>query len=71
MKTVTLALVLCCLLMAEAEAARSRKEWSGGSSGGGGLKRAASGVYHSLSSVFGEDNIKALYKVRNAYYCCV
>lgn len=68
----TLALVLCCLLMAEAEAARSRKEWSGGSSGGGGgLKRAASGVYHSLSSVFGEDNIKALYKVRNAYYCCV
>ncbi|KAF4074129.1 hypothetical protein AMELA_G00236020 [Ameiurus melas] len=63
MKTVTLALVLCCLLMAEAEAARGRKEWSGGSGGsGGGLKRAASGVYHSLSSVFGEDNIKALCK---------
>ncbi|XP_053084947.1 BRI3-binding protein [Pangasianodon hypophthalmus] len=61
MKAVTLALVVCCLLMAEA--ARSRKEWSGGSGGGGGgLRRAASGVYHSLSSVFGEDNIKALYK---------
>ncbi|TUM79445.1 BRI3-binding protein [Bagarius yarrelli] len=54
MKAVTLALMLCCLLMAEA--ARSRKEWSGG------LRRAASGVYQSLSAVFGEDNIKALYK---------
>ncbi|KAF7687151.1 BRI3-binding protein [Silurus meridionalis] len=61
MKALTLALVLYSLLMAEA--ARSRKEWSGGSGGSsGGLRRAASGVYQSLSSVFGEDNIKALYK---------
>lgn len=62
MKAVTLALLVWCLVMAEA--ARSRKEWSGG----GGLRRAASGVYQSLSSMFGEDNIKALYKVHNALY---
>lgn len=66
MRAVPLAVLLCGVLMM-AEAARSRKEWSGGS---GGLRRAASGVYHSLSSVFGEDNIKALYKVHNTLRHC-
>ncbi|KAF5893686.1 BRI3-binding protein, partial [Clarias magur] len=54
---------LALLLLAECEGARSRKDWSGGSGGGGGgLRRAASGVYQGLSAVFGEDNIRALYK---------
>ncbi|XP_060763555.1 BRI3-binding protein [Neoarius graeffei] len=54
--------LLCCLLLM-AEAARSRKEWGGGGgSASGGLRRAASGVYHSLSSVFGEENIRAVHK---------
>ncbi|XP_060739710.1 BRI3-binding protein [Tachysurus vachellii] len=62
MKAVTLTLMLCCLLTAEA--ARSRKEWSSSGSSGSssGLRRAAGAVYQGLGSVFGDDNIKALYK---------
>ncbi|KAM9446158.1 BRI3-binding protein [Clarias gariepinus] len=67
MRSVRVVLVVCVtlalLLLAECEGARSRKDWSGGSGGGGGgLRRAASGVYQGLSAVFGEDNIRALYK---------
>ncbi|KAG7265609.1 hypothetical protein CRUP_015731 [Coryphaenoides rupestris] len=41
-----------------AEAARSRRDSGGQNS----FRRAASGVYQTLSSVFGEDNIRGLYK---------
>ncbi|XP_076853967.1 BRI3-binding protein [Brachyhypopomus gauderio] len=50
------ALVLASLLMADA--GRSRKEPGSPNS----FRRAASGFYQALSSVFGEDNIRSLYK---------
>lgn len=42
------------------EAARSRKDSSSQNS----FRRAASGFYQTLSNIFGEENIRALYKVR-------
>ncbi|XP_028852161.1 BRI3-binding protein [Denticeps clupeoides] len=51
------ALVLCAALLG-AECGRSRKDSSSQNS----FRRAASGFYQALSSVFGEDNIRALYK---------
>lgn len=52
-------LVLSASLMCTSEAARSR------TSNQNSFRRAANGIYQTLSSVFGEDNIKGLYKVRH------
>lgn len=51
-------LVLSASLMCTSEAARSR------TSNQNSFRRAANGIYQTLSSVFGEENIKGLYKVR-------
>ncbi|KAA0716757.1 BRI3-binding protein [Triplophysa tibetana] len=53
---VFLVVVLASVLLVEA--ARSRKDSSSQNS----LKRAASGFYQTLSNVFGEENIRALFK---------
>ncbi|XP_051958913.1 BRI3-binding protein-like [Xyrauchen texanus] len=60
MKGAWLAVVLSVLLanVFLSEAARSRKDSSSQNS----FRRAASGFYQTLSNVFGEDNIRALYK---------
>lgn len=50
-------LVLSVSLMYTAEAARSR------TSNQNSFRRAANGIYQTLSSVFGEDNIRGSYKV--------
>lgn len=50
-------LVLSASLMCTTEAARSR------TSSQNSFRRAASGIYQTLSSVFGEDNIRGFYKV--------
>lgn len=50
-------LVSLCLLLGSCEAARSSRSAPSNS-----FRRAANGVYQTLSSVFGEDNIKGLYK---------
>ena len=42
-----------------AEAGRSRKDSSNQNS----FRRAANGVYQTLSNIFGEDNIRGHYKV--------
>lgn len=51
-------LVLSASLLYTSEAARSR------TSNQNSFRRAANGIYQTLSSLFGEDNIKSLYKVR-------
>ncbi|PWA15864.1 hypothetical protein CCH79_00008982 [Gambusia affinis] len=51
-------LVLSASLLCTAEAGRGRS----GSSSQNSFRRAANGIYQTLSSVFGEDNIRALYK---------
>ncbi|KAI4892432.1 hypothetical protein NFI96_024115 [Prochilodus magdalenae] len=51
-------LLLSALLLAEG--GRSRRENSGNS--GNSLRRAASGVYQTLSSAFGEDSMRAVHK---------
>lgn len=51
-------LVLSASLLCTSEAARSR------TSNQNSFRRAANGIYQTLSSLFGEDNIKGLYKVR-------
>lgn len=51
-------LVLSASLLCTSEAARSR------TSNQNSFRRAANGIYQTLSSVFGEENIKGLYKVR-------
>lgn len=53
---VFLVVILASVLV---ESARSRKDSSSQNS----LKRAASGFYQTLSNVFGEENIRALFKV--------
>ena len=50
-------LVLSASLPPTAEAGRSR------TSNQNSFRRAANGIYQTLSSVFGEDNIRGLYKV--------
>lgn len=50
-------LVLSVSLLCTAEAGRSR------TSNQNSFRRAANGIYQTLSSVFGEDNIRGLYKV--------
>lgn len=50
-------LVLSASLLCTTEAARSR------TSNQNSFRRAANGIYQTLSSVFGEDNIRGLYKV--------
>lgn len=51
-------LVLSASLMCTSEAARSR------TSNQNSFRRAANGIYQTLSGVFGEENIKGLYKVK-------
>lgn len=51
-------LVLSASLMRTSEAARSR------TSNQNSFRRAANGIYQTLSSVFGEEKIKGLYKVK-------
>lgn len=51
-------LVLSASLLCTSEAARSR------TSNQNSFRRAANGFYQTLSSLFGEDNIKGLYKVK-------
>lgn len=53
-------LVLSSALLYTSEAARSRN------SNQNSFRRAANGIYQTLSSLFGEDNIKGLYKVKQA-----
>lgn len=53
-------LLLLASVLYAAEAARSRKDPSSQNS----FRRAANGIYQTLSNVFGEDNIRGLYKVR-------
>lgn len=50
-------LVLSVYMLSTAEAGRSR------TSNQNSFRRAANGIYQTLSSVFGEDNIRGLYKV--------
>ncbi|XP_072289810.1 BRI3-binding protein [Eucyclogobius newberryi] len=50
-------LVWASFLLCASEAARSSRNQPGNS-----FRRAANGVYQTLSSVFGEDNIRGLYK---------
>lgn len=50
-------LVLSASVLYRTEAARSR------TSNQNSFRRAANGIYQTLSSVFGEDNIRGLYKV--------
>lgn len=50
-------LVLCASVIYTTEAARSR------TSNQNSFRRAANGIYQTLSSVFGEDNIRGVYKV--------
>lgn len=50
-------LLLCLSLLCTSEAARSSRNTPSNS-----FRRAANGVYQTLSSIFGEDNIKGLYK---------
>lgn len=50
-------LVLSASLLGKAESGRSR------TSNQNSFRRAANGIYQTLSSVFGEDNIRGLYKV--------
>lgn len=50
-------LALSVSLMCTTEAARSR------TSNQNSFRRAANGVYQTLSSIFGEDNMKGIYKV--------
>ena len=57
-KRVVIVLVLFASLLCAAEAAR-RKDSSTQNS----FRRAANGIYQTLSNVFGEDNIRGLYKV--------
>ncbi|XP_054629032.1 BRI3-binding protein [Dunckerocampus dactyliophorus] len=60
MKATTLSLLFLLLsasVLSAAEAARGRASSSQNS-----FRRAANGVYQTLSSVFGEDNIRGLYK---------
>lgn len=57
-KYIIVFLVLSASLMCTSEAARSR------TSNQNSFRRAANGIYQTLSSVFGEDNIKGLYKVK-------
>lgn len=52
--------VLSASLLCTAEAGRSGRTSSNQNS----FRRAANGFYQALSSVFGEDNIRGLYKVR-------
>ena len=62
MKGLKIVLALSCLLVSlfcVAEAARNRKDSSNQNS----FRRAANGIYQTLSNVFGEDNIRGLYKV--------
>ena len=54
-------LVLSTSLLCTAEAARSR------TSNQNSFRRAANGIYQTLSSVFGEDNIRGLYKVSGGH----
>ncbi|KAL2091881.1 hypothetical protein ACEWY4_011679 [Coilia grayii] len=56
-KRLLIVLVLSAALLC-AESARSRKDSSSQNS----FRRAANGFYQALSSVFGEDNIRGLYK---------
>ncbi|XP_073716462.1 BRI3-binding protein [Misgurnus anguillicaudatus] len=61
MKGIRLAVFFSVILLAIVlltEAARNRKDSSSQNS----LRKAANGVYQTLSNVFGEENIKALYK---------
>lgn len=56
-------LVLSTFLLFTTEAARGRS----GSSNQNSFRRAANGVYQTLSSVFGEENIRAMYKVSGGH----
>lgn len=56
-KQLLIVLVFCASLLC-AESARSRKDSSNQNS----FRRAANGFYQALSSVFGEENIRGLYK---------
>lgn len=51
-------LVLSVSLLCTSEAARSRNTNQNS------FRRAANGIYQTLSSLFGEDNIKGLHKVK-------
>lgn len=57
-KLLVVLLVLSAYLLC-ADSARSRKDSSNQNS----FRRAANGFYQMLSNVFGEDNIRGLYKV--------
>ncbi|XP_062874086.1 BRI3-binding protein [Trichomycterus rosablanca] len=62
MNSVKVLVVVLSLLLA-AEGGRGRREYSGGSSSGSsGVRRAMSGLYQSISSVVGEENMKAVHK---------
>lgn len=61
-RVLVVVLVLSVSLLCPAVAGRGR---SGGSNQNS-FRRAANGIYQTLSSVFGEENIRALYKVRGA-----
>lgn len=65
-KRLLIVLVLFASLVC-AESARSRKDSSSQNS----FKRAANGFYQALSSVFGEENIRGLYKVRCFYFSII